>query len=127
MCVDKGSDLMPIGEVIKDTGNDTICPRRKIQLKNGATMERMSDSFRLFCIVEVCEDYPCEMVKRRRSRARTLFRMNRTIAIRNDSGGCGDDAREQINRMNGKQYTFEKLWNLSIDWYKKCYRGGEKR
>ena len=53
--------------------------------------------------------------------------MNRTIAIRNDSGGCGDDAREQINRMNGKQYTFEKLWNLSIDWYKKCYRGGEKR
>jgi len=63
MCVDKGSDLMPIGEVIKDTGNDIICPRRKIQLKNGATMERMSDSFRLFCIVEVCEDYPCEMVK----------------------------------------------------------------
>lgn len=56
-------NLMPISEVIKDTGSDIICPRWKIQLKNGATMERMSDSFRLFCIVEGCKDYPCETVK----------------------------------------------------------------
>lgn len=56
-------NLMPIGEVIKDTGSDIICPRWKIQLKNGATMERVSDSFRLFCIVEDCEDYPCKTVK----------------------------------------------------------------
>lgn len=52
-----------IGGEKYDTGSDIICPRWKIQLKNGATMERMSDSFRLFCIVEDCEDYPCETVK----------------------------------------------------------------
>jgi len=64
-------NLMPIGEVIKDTGSDIICPRRKIQLKKGPTMERMSDSFRLFCIVEDCEDYPCETVKTEENGART--------------------------------------------------------
>ena len=88
-------NLMPIGEVIKDTGSDIICPRWKIQLKNGATMERMSDSFRLFCIVEDCEDYPCETVKTQ-DKGPDFNRRNNMYHVGNDTNSKCTITKRQL-------------------------------
>lgn len=33
---------------------------------------------------------------------------------------CWDVALEEINIMNGDQYEIRELWNLAIEWYRKC-------
>jgi hypothetical protein len=33
---------------------------------------------------------------------------------------CWDRALEELNSMNGDQYEIHELWNLAIEWYRKC-------
>ena len=33
---------------------------------------------------------------------------------------CWDTALREINAMNGDQYGILELWNLSLEWYRKC-------
>jgi|GEM_PF-4970623 len=33
---------------------------------------------------------------------------------------CWDVALEELNGMNGDHYEIHELWNLAIEWYRKC-------
>ena len=33
---------------------------------------------------------------------------------------CWDTALREINAMNGDKYGILELWNLSLEWYRKC-------